>query len=49
MDGVDVVFAADRIPEGDEGELIQSVKSWQARQYSVKLARDTIRWILSAV
>ncbi len=38
MAGVDVVFTADGIPEGDEGELIQGVKSWQARQYSVKLA-----------
>ncbi len=33
MAGVDVVFTADGIPEGDEGELIQGVKSWQARQY----------------
>jgi DNA invertase Pin-like site-specific DNA recombinase len=39
---VGVVFTADGIPEGDEGELIQGVKSWQTRQYSVKLARDTI-------
>ena len=45
--GVDVVFTADGIPEGDEGELIQGVKSWQARQYSVKLARDSIRGQIS--
>lgn len=45
--GVEVVFAAEGIPEGDEGELLQGVKSWQARQYSVKLARDTIRGQLS--
>ena len=47
--GVDVVFTADGIPEGDEGELIQGVKSWQARQYSVKLARDTIRGQISNI
>ena len=49
MAGVDVVFTADGIPEGDEGELIQGVKSWQARQYSVKLARDTIRGQISNI
>jgi DNA invertase Pin-like site-specific DNA recombinase len=47
--GVEVLFTADGIPEGDEGELIQGVKSWQARQYSVKLARDTIRGQLSSI
>jgi DNA invertase Pin-like site-specific DNA recombinase len=47
--GVDVLFTADGIPEGDEGELIQGVKSWQARQYSVKLARDTIRGQISNI
>ena len=47
--GVDVIFTADGIPEGDEGELIQGVKSWQARQYSVKLARDSIRGQLSNI
>ena len=47
--GVDVVFTADGIPDGDEGELIQGVKSWQARQYSVKLARDTIRGQISNI
>jgi DNA invertase Pin-like site-specific DNA recombinase len=47
--GVDVVFTADGIPEGDEGELIQGVKSWQARQYSVKLARDSIRGQISNI
>jgi DNA invertase Pin-like site-specific DNA recombinase len=31
--GVGVVFTADGIPEGDEGELIQGVKSWQARRH----------------
>lgn len=49
MAGVDVVFTADGIPEGDEGELIQGVKSWQARQYSVKLARDKIRGQISNI
>jgi DNA invertase Pin-like site-specific DNA recombinase len=47
--GVNVLFPADCIPEGDEGELIQGVKSWQARQYSVKLARDTIRGQISNI
>ncbi|HOD83922.1 MAG TPA: recombinase family protein [Phycisphaerae bacterium] len=47
MAGVDAVFCAEGIPEGDEGELLQGVKSWQARQYSVKLARDSIRGSLS--
>ena len=47
--GVDVLFPADAIPEGDEGELIQGVKSWQARQYSVKLARDSIRGQISNI
>ena len=47
--GVNVAFCADAIPEGDEGELLQSVKSWQARQYSVKLSRDTIRGSISSV
>lgn len=41
--GVQTVFTAEGIPEGDEGELLQGVKSWQARQYSVKLSRDSIR------
>jgi DNA invertase Pin-like site-specific DNA recombinase len=49
MAGVEVVFTADGIPEGDEGELIQGVKSWQARQYSVKLARDSIRGQISNI
>ncbi len=49
MAGVEVLFPADAIPEGDEGELIQGVKSWQARQYSVKLARDTIRGQISNI
>ena len=47
--GVNVLFPADGIPEGDEGELIQGVKSWQARQYSLKLARDTIRGQISNI
>lgn len=47
--GVQTIFAADGIPEGDEGELIQGVKSWQARQYSVKLSRDTMRGMLASV
>jgi DNA invertase Pin-like site-specific DNA recombinase len=47
--GVNVVFTAEGIPDGDEGELIQGVKSWQARQYSVKLARDTIRGQISNI
>lgn len=46
---VEVAFAAEGIPEGDEGELLQGVKSWQARQYSVKLSRDCIRGMVSAV
>ncbi|MBI1373916.1 MAG: hypothetical protein GC159_14430 [Phycisphaera sp.] len=41
--GVNAIFPAEGIPEGDEGELLQGVKSWQARQYSVKLSRDSIR------
>lgn len=40
---------AEGIPEGDEGELLQGVKSWQARQFSVKLARDTIRGQISNI
>jgi DNA invertase Pin-like site-specific DNA recombinase len=49
MAGVEVVFPAEGIPEGDEGELLQGVKSWQARQYSVKLSRDTIRGQISNI
>ncbi|HRP62579.1 MAG TPA: recombinase family protein [Phycisphaerales bacterium] len=41
--GVQALFCADGIPDGEEGELLQGVKSWQARQYSVKLSRDCIR------
>lgn len=41
--GVHAIFPAEGIPDGDEGELLQGVKSWQARQYSVKLSRDSIR------
>lgn len=41
--GVNAIFCAEGIPEGEEGELLQGVKSWQARQYSVKLSRDCIR------
>lgn len=47
--GIEAVFPAEGIPEGDEGELLQGVKSWQARQYSVKLSRDCIRGMVSAV
>jgi len=47
--GVDAVFCAEGIPEGEEGELLQGVKSWQARQYSVKLSRDSIRGQYSTV
>jgi len=47
--GVDTVFCAEGIPEGEEGELLQGVKSWQARQYSVKLSRDTIRGTISHI
>jgi len=43
MAGVEALFCAEGIPQGDEGELLQGVKSWQARQYSVKLSRDSIR------
>jgi DNA invertase Pin-like site-specific DNA recombinase len=49
MAGVEAVFCAEGIPEGEEGELLQGVKSWQARQYSVKLARDTIRGQISNI
>jgi len=47
--GVQAIFCAEGIPEGDEGELLQGVKSWQARQYSVKLSRDTIRGSISNI
>lgn len=47
--GVDALFCAEGIPEGDEGELLQGVKSWQARQFSVKLSRDTIRGTISHI
>jgi len=47
--GVEAVFCAEGIPEGDEGELLQGVKSWQARQYSVKLSRDSIRGQISNI
>ncbi len=43
MAGVEAIFCAEGIPAGEEGELLQGVKSWQARQYSVKLSRDSIR------
>lgn len=49
MAGVEAVFPAEGIPEGDEGELLQGVKSWQARQYSVKLSRDSIRGLISTI
>ncbi len=49
MAGVEAIFCAEGIPEGDEGELLQGVKSWQARQYSVKLSRDTIRGQISNI
>jgi DNA invertase Pin-like site-specific DNA recombinase len=47
--GVEAHFVAEGIPEGDEGELLQGVKSWQARQYSVKLSRDSIRGQISNI
>ncbi|TWU14740.1 Recombinase [Symmachiella macrocystis] len=47
--GVNALFPADGIPDGDDGELIQGVKSWQARQYSIKLARDSIRGQISSI
>lgn len=49
MAGVNALFCADGIPEGDEGELLQGVKSWQAKQYTVKLSRDVIRGQISYV
>lgn len=47
--GVEVVFTAEGIPEGDEGELVAGVKSWQAKQYSVRLSRDCIRGTISHI
>jgi len=47
--GVRAIFTAEGIPEGDEGELLQGVKSWQARQFSVKLSRDCIRGTISHI
>lgn len=47
--GVDAIFPADGITEGDEGELLQGVKSWQAKQYTVKLSRDVIRGNISSL
>lgn len=49
MAGVEAIFCAEGIPEGEEGELLQGVKSWQARQYSVKLSRDCIRGTISHI
>ena len=49
MAGVEVIFPAEGIPEGDEGELLQGVKSWQAKQYSVKLSKDCIRGQISSI
>lgn len=49
MAGVEAVFCADGIPDGDEGELLQGVKSWQAKQYTVKLSRDVIRGSISYI
>jgi site-specific DNA recombinase len=40
---VRVIFCAEALPDDDGGELLLGVKSWQARQYSVKLSRDSIR------
>ena len=47
--GVRVLFCAEALPDDDGGELLLGVKSWQARQYSVKLSRDSIRGAVSAV
>jgi DNA invertase Pin-like site-specific DNA recombinase len=47
--GVEVLFTAEGIPEGDEGELVAGVKSWQAKQYSVRLSRDCIRGTISHI
>ncbi|MEX0654657.1 MAG: recombinase family protein [Phycisphaeraceae bacterium] len=49
MAGVESIFPAEGIPDGDEGELLQGVKSWQNRQFSVKLSRDTLRGMVSSV
>ena len=47
--GVEAIFCAEGIPDGEEGELLQGVRSWQARQYSVKLSRDCIRGTISHI
>jgi site-specific DNA recombinase len=47
--GVQAVFCSDGIPEGEEGELLQGVKSWQARQYSISLSQNTLRGQISSV
>ncbi len=47
--GVEAIFCADGIPEGDEGQLLQGVKSWQAWQFSVKLSKDSIRGMVSSM
>ena len=47
--GVRVIFCAEALPDDDGGELLLGVKSWQARQYSVKLSRDCIRGAVSSV
>jgi DNA invertase Pin-like site-specific DNA recombinase len=47
--GVRTLFTADGIHGGDEDELMLGVKSWQAKQYSVKLGQDIIRGQHSSV
>ncbi len=45
--GVEVVYVADTIPDGDEGDLVLSVSQWTKHQYLIHLSRDTLRGAVS--
>ena len=45
--GAEVIYVADNIPDGDEGDLVLSVQQWTKHQFLVNLSRDTLRGAIS--
>jgi hypothetical protein len=47
--GIDVIFAADGIPDGDHGEIVETVGFYAARQYVKSLSFATTRGMMSSL
>ncbi len=47
--GIDVIFAAEGIPDGDHGEIVETVGFYAARQYVKSLSFATTRGMMSSL